>query len=114
MAIILLAEDDTAVRLVLEYALLDAGHELDSVASASAAKEVLSCRRYDLVLADAMLGDGTGMMVADKAAELGIKTVILTGNIYLLPDGTTSRYELLEKPLRPSEVVAAVTRALTT
>jgi DNA-binding NtrC family response regulator len=114
MAIILLAEDDTAVRSVLERALLDAGYQPDSVGSAAAAQEALARQPYDLVLADALLGDGTGMMVADKAAESGIRTLILAGNVSMLPEGTEARYEVLEKPLRPSQVVAAVKNALTT
>jgi hypothetical protein len=32
----------------------------------------------------------------------------------MLPEGTEARYEVLEKPLRPSQVVAAVKNALTT
>jgi hypothetical protein len=37
---------------------------------------------------------------------------VMTGYAFTLPVGTTDRYELLLKPLRPVEITTAVERAL--
>ena len=52
------------------------------------------------------------MDVCDAAAEKGVKCIIITGYAFTLPVGTAERYEVLLKPLRPAEIVAAVDQAL--
>ena len=112
MPSILLVEDDLDVRLIIEHMLLDAGHQVDATGTMGAAIELLGCRSYDLVIADGKLPDGTGMEVADRAAEKSIKALIITGYAFTLPADTSSRYEVLLKPLRGAEIIAAVERAL--
>lgn len=109
---ILLIEDDLDVRFVIEHVLVDAGHEVDTSATTAGGTDLLRCRHYDLVLADAKLPDGTGMDVCDAAVEMGTKSIIITGYAFTLPIATAERYEVLLKPLRPAEIVAAVDRAL--
>jgi hypothetical protein len=48
----------------------------------------------------------------DKASEKGVSTLIVTGYGFSLPREGIERYDVLLKPLRPSELVAAVERAL--
>ncbi len=109
---ILLVEDDLDVRFVIEHILVDAGHEVDTTETMTGGTELLARRRYDLVVADGKLPDGTGMDVCDAAAEKGVKCIIITGYAFTLPVGTAERYEVLLKPLRPAEIVAAVDQAL--
>ena len=109
---ILVVEDDADVRLMIEHTLIDAGHQVDTVGTASGALGVLDEHDYDVVVADARLPDGTGMQVADRAAEHGIRPVIITGYAFTLPGDTLRRYEVLLKPLRPIEIVAAVENVL--
>lgn len=112
MTSILLVEDDAELRLLLEHVLLGAGYEVDSAAGVEAAYALLDSRAYDLVLADGRLEDGTGMMVAEQAAENGAKTLIITGYAFELPKEQLGRYEFLLKPVRPSELLEAVARVL--
>jgi DNA-binding NtrC family response regulator len=109
---ILLVEDEFDVRLLLEHVLLAAGYRVDSADSVEAACALLDTSSYDLVLADGRLGDGTGMMVAQKADETGTKSLIITGYAFGLPREQLERYEFLLKPVRPSELLAAVERVL--
>jgi DNA-binding NtrC family response regulator len=107
---ILLVEDEPDLRMLLEHVLLDAGYEVDSAATVAAACALLASAVYDLVLADGRLEDGTGMMVADKAAESGTKALIITAYAIDLPIEERARYEFLLKPVRPSELLDAIDR----
>src|SRR5690242_19522186 len=100
---ILLVEDEADVRLLLEHVLLAGEYRVDSAATVEAACALLDGHTYDLVLADGRLEDGTGMMVAEKAAESGTKALIITGYAFDLPKEQLARYEFLLKPVRPSE-----------
>src|SRR5260370_28015216 len=110
MSRILLVEDEYNVRVLLEHVLIDGGYEVDSAATVAEAKSLLDSVRYDLVLADGRLPDGTGMMLADLAEESGIKALIITGYAFQLAE--LGRYEFLMKPVRPAELVGAIERIL--
>lgn len=112
MSRILLVEDDLDARFVIEHVLVDAGHKVDTTGTMTGGAELIRCRQYDLVLADGKLPDGTGMDVCDAAAEKGVKCIIITGYAFSLKVDAADRYEILLKPLRPAEIVAAVDRAL--
>jgi len=96
----------------MEHVLIDAGHQVDTAATMVSGKALLRRGSHDLVLADAKLPDGTGMDVCDAAAEVGIKSVIITGYAFTLPAGIADRYDVLLKPLRPAELIGAIERAL--
>jgi DNA-binding NtrC family response regulator len=109
---ILLVEDDPDLRLLLEHVLLGAGYEVDTAATVEAAFGHLDGPRYDLVLADGRLEDGTGMMIAERAGEAGMKALIITGYAFDLPREQLGRYEYLLKQVRPSELLEAIERML--
>src|SRR5438270_11347502 len=109
---ILLVEDERDVRLIIEHVLIDAGYEVDTAETMTAGRELLKRGSHDLVLADAKLPDGSGMDVCDAAAALGIKCIVITGYAFTLPEGVGERYDVLLKPLRPAELVAAIERVL--
>jgi DNA-binding response OmpR family regulator len=109
---ILLVEDEREVRRLYEHILRANGYDVDATDTAGSAFELLAARDYDLVLADAKLEDGTGMMVGDKAQEHGTKTLIMTGYAFALPPEDLGRYEFLLKPVYPPELFAAIERAL--
>jgi len=112
MTRILLVEDDRDVRMVMKHVLVDGGYEVDSTDTSEGGCDLLRCRSYDLVLADAKLPDGTGMEVADEARENGIKALIITGYAFSLPYGAMNRYEIFLKPIRRSELLHLVEQAL--
>jgi two-component system response regulator PilR (NtrC family) len=112
MTRILLVEDDPDLRLLLQHVLLGAGYDVDTAATVAAAKACLEGARYDLVLADGRLEDGTGMMVGETATEAGSKVLIITGYAFDLPREQLGRYDYLLKPVRPSELLDEVARVL--
>ena len=112
MGRILLVEDEYNVRILLEHVLIDAGYEVDSTATVAEAKSLLDSVRYDLVLADGRLPDGTGMVLAERAEAAGAKVLIITGYAFQLADEELGRYDFLMKPVRPAELIQAIERTL--
>lgn len=109
---ILLIEDDQNVRMLMEHVLLGEHYEVETGGTAESAKALLDSRQFDLVLADGRLPDGTGMMVAEQAKQLGIPCLIVTGYAFDLMKQDLGRFDFLLKPVRPDELLEAVERAL--
>ena len=114
MTKILIVEDDSELRLLLEHVLLGADYRVDIAENVHGALDLLNRQRYDLVVADGRLDDGTGMMVAARAEQAGIHTLIITGYAFDLPKEELGRYDFLLKPVRPDELLQAVERKLQT
>lgn len=112
MARILLVEDDANVRLLLEHVLRGEGHDVDPTATVEQALSRLHQHRYDLVVADGKLPDGTGMTIGDAASADGVRTLIITGFALQLPREELMRFDYLLKPVRPAELVKAIDRKL--
>jgi len=112
MARILVVEDDLDVRLLMEHVLVDAGYEIEVCGTMVEGIDRLDLATFDLVIADGKLPDGTGMDVADRARDAGIRTLVVTGYAFTLPGMVRDRYEILLKPIRPAELIAAVEAAL--
>jgi DNA-binding response OmpR family regulator len=97
---------------VLLFVLQGAGYIVDLALTVAQAERRLSDRRYGLVVADWRLPDGDGIAVADRAADLGWKTAVLTGYALQMPRDRAERHEIWMKPMRPTELVAAVERCI--
>ncbi len=109
---LLLIEDDANVRMVMEHTLIDGGYEVDTAGTVTVAYELLRTHLYDLVVADARMPDGNGLELADKAREIGVSALIITGYAFNLPRDDLDRFEFLLKPVGPSELLRAVERVL--
>lgn len=109
---ILLVEDDPDLRPLLTHILIDGRFRVEATTTVAGALSMLETRSYDLVVADARLGDGNGMTIAAHAEEHGIKALIVTGYAFMFPHDELARYEYLLKPVRPNELLAAVARIL--
>jgi DNA-binding response OmpR family regulator len=109
---ILLVEDDVDAGPLLEHALLHAGFRVHWVSGAIEAHSLLDERVYDLVLTDVMLPDGNGLDIADEAKAKGIKALVITGYGFQFPKERLAQHDVLLKPIRPGELVAAIERRL--
>ena len=109
---ILLVEDEATTREILTELLRADGYDVDSVATAGAATTCLDAVFYGLVIADWLLPDGNGIDVADHSAQLGSKTLIVSGYLSSLPAGAADRHELLSKNSGYTEILAVVRRAI--
>src|ERR1700736_329549 len=79
---ILLVEDEPTTREIITEVLRGEGYNVDSVATAGAASTCLAAIPYALVIADWVLPDGDGFDIADAAAQLGSKTVVISGHLF--------------------------------
>ena len=111
---ILLVEDERDIAVLLVHVLNDGGFDADLATNIAEAMKRLAEHRggYGLVIADWRLADGNGLAVVERAAELGIKTAILTGYAFHVPREVAARHQVWLKPMRPSELIAAVGRSM--
>jgi hypothetical protein len=50
--------------------------------------------------------------LADRAADMGVKTAIISGYVHRLPPEVADRHEVMVKPMRPIELITAVKRLI--
>ena len=74
---VLVAEDDPALRSVLERGLRENGYVVDSVADGSAALRHLQAYDYDVAILDWRMPERTGVEVVEEARREGRHTPIL-------------------------------------
>jgi DNA-binding response OmpR family regulator len=74
---VLVAEDDPALRSVLERGLRENGYVVDSVADGSAALRHLHAYDYDVAVLDWRMPERTGIEVVEEARREGHQTPIL-------------------------------------
>jgi DNA-binding response OmpR family regulator len=109
---ILLIEDEATTRELLTHALRGEGYAVDAAETAAAAATHLESGPYALVIADWLLPDGNGIDLADRATKLGAKTIVFSEHLFRLPAGSADPHQLMMKPVRPGEIVAAVRRVI--
>jgi DNA-binding response OmpR family regulator len=74
---VLVAEDDMALRSVLERGLRENGYVVDSVGDGSAALRHLRAYEYDVAVLDWRMPEHTGLEVVEAARRAGDRTPIL-------------------------------------
>ena len=106
---ILVVEDDPDVGILLEHVLAAAGYRVDRASTALESRELIASNDYDLVLADGVLPDGTGVELADQARARGMKTLIITGYALQLSQlGVLGHHDYVLKPIRPDALIRIV------
>ena len=105
---ILLLEDDPDVAQLLIAVLHDAEYVVDFAGTLAEAAQFLATQDYGLVITDWRLPDGDGTVIANRAADLGAKTAVLSGHALAMPREIAARHEIWMKPMRPRELIAAV------
>ena len=109
---ILLIEDDMDVRLNIEDVLFGEGYHLDVTTTVTDALSLLDTQRYDLFLTDGQLPDGTGLIIAQKAKKKGTKVLLFTGSAEVFSENELTRYAVLLKPAKITDLVQAVARVM--
>lgn len=118
MAAILAIEDDWTVRTVLEHTLGSAGHDVVAVPGVLDGRERLAAGRYDVVLLDLNLPDGSGLeLLRDIRRDHGTGVSVLVLSGMRQEDAVIRGLELgaddyVTKPFSPPELLARVARCL--
>ena len=105
---ILLVEDYRPLNRLLCDALEDEGYRVDNAGTAAEALGALDQVAHDLAIIDLHLPDGSGYDIADRATELGIDSIILSGR----PDEWQAlrlwKVEHIAKPFRLDQFLELV------
>jgi two-component system, response regulator PdtaR len=109
---ILVVEDDTIVGMLIAEMLESLGHAVCAVEATEAAAVTAAAHyRPDLIIADARLGDGSGVSAIEQILRTGyIPHLFMSGNISrvkaMRPDAA-----VLQKPFREAELTRAIQSA---
>ena len=113
---ILLAEDDDAMRVYLERALVNAGYAVDSVDRGTDAIPLLEGAQYDLLLSDIVMPEMDGIELAQRCNEVSphTKVMFITGfaAVTLKASREQPHAKVLSKPFHLRDLVLEVERVL--
>ncbi len=115
--IILLADDDDAIRMVLNQMLTRAGYEVRPTGNLSTMWNWVSRGEGDLLISDVMMPDGNAfdLMPKIKSARPDLPVIIMSAqNTFMtaIRASEEGAYEYLPKPFDIDEVLSIVSRAL--
>ena len=114
---ILVADDDAAIRTVLNQALSRAGYEVRSTGNAATMWRWISQGDGDLIISDVVLPDENAfdLLLRIKKARPDLPVIIMSAqNTFMTAIRASERgaYEYLPKPFDLKELIAIVGRAL--
>ena len=120
MASILVVDDEEPVRFALRRVLENAGHAVDEAEDGSRALKALQNKTYDLLVSDILMPnrDGIEMIIEVKRAHPALPVIAISGGGQVgaqtyLEMAVALRVEAaLPKPIRPTELLAAVDKVL--
>jgi DNA-binding NtrC family response regulator len=113
---VVVIEDEAAFRDIVCTTLLAAGFEVDAYAKVGEALTALAASLPDVVLTDLYLGDGTGLQVLARMAEIDAELPVLLmtaqGEVRTAIEAMKGgAFDFLEKPLDPEGAVLQLSRA---
>jgi len=113
---ILLVEDNEVISKGLSYSLKKEGFEIDMAKTKNEARIAIEKERYDLIILDVALPDGTGFdLYEEKISLLSIPTIFLTAKdeeddiVYGLNIGAD---DYMTKPFSTKELLARINRII--
>src|SRR6201989_344876 len=114
---ILVADDDAAIRTVLNQALTRVGHEVRVTSNASTLWRWISAGDGDLVITDVVMPDENAfdMLPRIKKARPDLPVIVMSAqNTFMtaIRASETGAYEYLPKPFDLKELIAIIGRAL--
>jgi two-component system response regulator PilR (NtrC family) len=115
---ILVCDDEAGLREMLEVLLRRAGYEVASTGSVQGAiAQLASEQRYDLVITDLAMPDGSGMQVleAAKRRDDALQVIMITAFATTEQAVEAMRlgaYDYIQKPFKNNELLAQLDKAL--
>lgn len=117
MSEILVVEDEAPQRAEIVAALVQAGHTVDGASNGNEALVRLRAKRYDLLLTDLMMEQGTGFDVLEWVRENAPGLPVIICSSYAKGENlkvflTTQCYKIIRKPLRMEDLLEQVRELL--
>ena len=117
MSEILIVEDDARQRAEIEGALLQAGHRVDVASGGNQALARLKEKRYELLVTDLMMDEGTGFDVLEWVLEHAPGLPLVICSSYAKGENLKAFlpaqfYRIIRKPFRTDDLVEQVRELL--
>ncbi len=115
---VLVCDDEAGLREMLEVLLRRAGYEVESTATCRAALAALGAEgRYDLVVTDLALPDGSGMQVLEAAKQRDDALQVIMVTAFASTEQAVEAmrlgaYDYIQKPFKNTELLAQIDKAL--
>ncbi|MBL4614592.1 MAG: response regulator, partial [Magnetovibrio sp.] len=114
---ILIADDDTSIRTVLDKALTRAGFQVRTTSNASTLWNWVSDGQGDLVITDVVMPDESGLDLVPRILKIrpNLRIIVMTAQTTILTAVKATEcgaFEYLPKPFDINELVSVVKRGL--
>jgi len=109
---VLVVDDDPSILELIVRALASQAVRVSTARRVSIARDVLTRQSVDLVVTDARMPGETGLALAEKARELGIACIIMSGDPEWVADRGVSPQDYIAKPFDLSDLLARVQAVL--
>lgn len=114
---ILLADDDSSVRRVLQFKLEKQGYSIETASDGLEALEILKARPIDLLLSDIRMPkmDGIELLNEAKAVQPNIKVILITAHATVnqaVQAVKLGAFDYITKPFEDDELFVAIEKAL--
>ena len=115
---ILVADDDRAIRTVLNQALVRLGHDVRTTGNASTLWRWVADGQGDLVITDVVMPDENGLDLIPRIKKIrpDLRVIVMSAQNTLMTAVTAAErgaFEYLPKPFDLKELISVVERALT-
>ena len=116
-AMILVVDDDMAMREMIALALRKEGHDVTTADTSATGAEALSASPFDLVVTDIYLGDGTGLDLLElsRRVQPDARVILVTAHGTVETASSAQRlgvFDYLAKPFKVEVLVERVQAAL--
>ena len=113
MAMVLVVEDEAPQRTRIELALTQAGHQVEQAVGGNDALARLKEKRYDLLITDLMMDQGTGFEVLEWVSKNAPGLPVVVCSSYAKPENlkaflTLHPHRFVRKPFVPEDLVEQV------
>jgi DNA-binding response OmpR family regulator len=109
---VLVVDDDPLILDIIVRALASRQVRVSTARRVSMARDVLIRHTVDLVVTDARMPGETGLALAEKARELGIACIVMSGDPEWAADHGIAPQQYVAKPFDLANLVALVQAAL--
>ena len=114
---ILVVDDELGIRQGVQRALRSEGHVVDTAEDLASGRRLLQQDRYDLVLLDVMMPDGSGIDLIEPAHEQDPDTVCIIVTGYATVELAVSAvkrgaYDFISKPFTVEQLLVSVNQGL--
>ena len=115
MARILIVDDESAIRMLLSMAFINAGYEVSTAQDGPEAIQLFANECFDVVLTDVMMPKMNGHELVQWIVERhpATRTVLMSGfDLGCQNCARANHCIMLQKPFRPNDALAAVASVL--